>query len=155
MHARRVGAARRGFSLIEVTITMLVIGIMAAAAAPSYFSVVASKRAEMAACRIVADLSLARSQAQQSSQSRTVEFDVPGNQYSLLNVDRLDRSTASHVVNLIDEPFSSQLVTATFGVDAIVIFDMYGRPDSEGTITVQSGNVLRTVTVSPDGSATY
>lgn len=155
MRFRYANPMRGGFTLIEVTITMLVLAILTAVAAPSYISALASNRADMAARKVVADLHFARTEAQRYSQSRTVEFDIANGRYTLVSIASLDRSTAGYVVNLVDDPFAAALVSATFGADANVTFDMYGRPDSDGTVVVQAGNFQKTITLASDGQASY
>ncbi len=144
---------QRGFTYIEVVITVLLMGILAGMAAPSYFTSIASYQAEMAAKRVVHDLHFARSEAQRSSQSRTVRFDTETNSYSLEGVADINASANGYVTSLSKNPFSATLVSASLGGDAVVVFDMYGRPDSDGTVVVQAGSVQRTVELSDDGEA--
>jgi len=146
--------SRKGFSYIELTIVMLVMGILAAIAIPSYVITLANYRANLAARKIVADLHFARSEAQQNSQNRDVQFNTAYNSYTLTNITDIDDSASSYVVYLVDDPFSAVLVSATFGVGTNVTFDRYGRPNSAGTVVVQSGNVQQTVTLASDGTAT-
>jgi len=132
---------------------MLVVGILAAIAAPTYVGALANYQATLAARRVVADLHYARSEAQRNSQDRNVLFDTGTNSYSLTNVTDIDQRTKNYIVNLVDSPFSSVLVSATFGANANVIFDRYGRPDNVGTVVVQSGSVQKTITLAADGTA--
>lgn len=145
---------RTGYTFVEMTITVLVMGIMAAIAAPTYVSVLANYRSDMTVRKIIADLEYARAEAMRSSQSRTIEFDVSANSYTLLNVTDIDNSANVYVINVGEEPFVSTLVSADFGGDTDVIFDMHGRPDSVGTVVVQSGAVQKTINLAADGVAT-
>lgn len=133
---------------------MLVLGIIAGVAAPRYRSALAEYRSEAAAQRIVADLHFARSEALRTSQSRMVQFESANGRYTLVNVADLDREASSFVVNLVDDPFWASFVSVAFGGDENVVFDRFGRPDSVGTVVVQSSNVQRTVTLAADGNAT-
>ncbi|NOZ41158.1 MAG: prepilin-type N-terminal cleavage/methylation domain-containing protein [Planctomycetes bacterium] len=152
MHAKPTG--RSGFTYIELTITMLVMGILGAIAIPTYVSTLANYRANLAASRIVADLHYARSEAQRNSLIRNVVFNTGSNSYTLTGVADTDHSTNNYIVNLVDAPFSATLVSATFGAYATVTFDRYGRPDNTGTVVVQSGSVQKTITLAADGTAT-
>ena len=60
-------ATRRAFSLVELVIVILVLGILAGAAAPRYASALRWKRLESSAYRIAADLRRARDEAVQAS----------------------------------------------------------------------------------------
>ncbi len=145
---------RSGFTFMEMTIVMLVMGILTTIAAPTYVQALAYRRATLAARRIVADLHFARSEAQRVSSNRTVNFDTLTNSYQLVSVKDMDHSAEDYIVNLVDDPFSAVLISADFDGDANVIFDRYGRPDSVGTVEVQSGSVQRTVSLAADGTAT-
>src|SRR5204863_23675 len=59
-------SSRRAFSLIEITLVLMVMGVLAALAVPRYASALARYRADAAARRIVADLDLARTTARSS-----------------------------------------------------------------------------------------
>ncbi len=144
---------RTGFSYIEMTIAMLVMGILAAIATPSYLSALAHYRANLAARRVVADLHYARSEAQRNSQSRSVQFNTGTDRYWLHDVVDIDNSGESYVVKLIEDPFLATIVSVNLGATPKVDFDRYGRPDEVGTVVVQSGNVQRTITITADGTA--
>lgn len=53
----------RGFTLIEVLVTLTVLGVLATLAAPSFQKVVAKQRLRSAAYDLMSDLTLARSEA--------------------------------------------------------------------------------------------
>ncbi len=145
---------RSGFTFIEMVIAILVMGILSAVAVPNYVTAIAKYRADLAARKIVADLHYAKSEAQRTSQSRTVHFYSVENRYILEDVVDIDHPDLPHtVVELVNDPFSATIVSVDFDGDSAVIFDMYGRPDSIGTVDIQSGNVLRTVTLAADGTA--
>jgi prepilin-type N-terminal cleavage/methylation domain-containing protein len=140
-----------GFTLTELVIVLLVLGILAATAAPKYFDSLARFRAEAAAKRIAGDLQLARRNAISKSASQSVQFNSPGaNQYRLLNFDDPHRPGDPYVVNLALDPFACGITSASFGGDATVVFSGFGRPDSGGTVTVQSGQHQCTVTLDAD-----
>jgi len=65
---------RSGISLVELVITMLILGILASVAAPRYFDAVARFRVEAAAKRIAADLNLTREAAISKGVAESVNF---------------------------------------------------------------------------------
>jgi prepilin-type N-terminal cleavage/methylation domain-containing protein len=142
---------RTAFTLMELVIVLLVVGILAATAAPRYFDSLQRFRAEAAAKRIAYDLQLARRHAITNSASQCVQFNSPSaNKYRLLNLTDPHRSTSAYIINLADEPFGCSITSASFGGDATVIFSGFGRPDSGGIVTVQSGSHQCTVTLDAD-----
>ena len=130
---------------------MLIIGIVAAVAIPRYADTLHRYRADSAAKRIVADLTLARQQAMSSSSSQTVQFTTPAaDSYTLVGMSDLDHSSATYVVDLSASPYNTSINSASFGGDADLIFDGFGIPDSKGSVVVESGGYQVTVTVDPD-----
>ena len=71
---------------------VLIVGILAAVAAPRYLDTLANYRADATVKRIVADLQLAKRRAQQTSTSQTIEFYVVDNRYEITGMNDLDRS---------------------------------------------------------------
>ncbi len=146
---------RKGFTLIEMTIVLLVMGIFAATAAPSYLTALAHYQVDMAARKIVADLQFARSEAVRTSRSRPVNFESGLDRYTLVNVSDLNDGNKGYYVYLQEAPFSADLISADFPDNATfekVEFDRFGRPNSRGTIVVRSGSQVRTVELNADGS---
>ena len=80
--ARRAAScsARGGFSLFELLIAMSVIAIIAAVAVPRYASSVGRYRAESAARRVAADLTLAQAKARAAKARAAAEALTAENQ---------------------------------------------------------------------------
>ena len=79
-----------------------------------------------------------------------MSFDVATNSYRLVGMTDPDRSATEYRVSLSEEPYSANIVSASFGGDAEIIFDGWGAPDSGGSVLVQVGNHQKTIDVSPD-----
>lgn len=141
------GSGRRGLTLVDVTITVLIMGILASVAAPRFADVLTDLRVETAASRVAADLELARQHAQKTSGSIAVQFWTMPARYELAGVPDLNHPSASYTVELENYPYSTSVNSAVFGGDSIVVFDFNGMPDSGGTLILQSGADQRSVTI--------
>jgi type II secretory pathway pseudopilin PulG len=150
--ARRRAAA---FSLFELLFVITIIAIVAAMAMPRYGRSVARYRAECAARRVAADLTLARSTAKAVSAARVVTFNTVAGSYTLASVRHLDHSPRPYTVALSDAPYHAQLYYADFGGAPQAEFDMYGAARWGGKVIVRVGEFEQTVALSrDDGSVT-
>ncbi len=157
---------RRAFSLVELTMVMLVMGILAAVAAPRYFESIARFRVEAAALRIAADLNHVRARAKMKGLSAPewVVFYPNFELYQLVNDPDPNWKSYEYWVDLWKSAYPVDLVsveftnTAGFTSNSSVKFDLYGKacsgdflpaPLVSGEIIVQSGNQQRTVTIDP------
>ncbi len=74
-------APRRAITLVEMVIAMLIVGIMAAAAVPTYQRSLWKFRAEMAVRRIAVDLAATQVCARSTSRAHRVVFLSPPDAY--------------------------------------------------------------------------
>ncbi len=136
----------RAFSLVELTMAMAIMGILAAIAMPRYARAISRYRAGAAAHRIAHDIAQVQSVARMTSTSQTIAFQ--SDRYQMNNVRDMDSAATNSTVMLRAEPYLASLsaVTLTGGASAIT-FDGYGQPGCAGSLTVQSGTSSRIVVI--------
>ena len=160
-------AARRGFSLVELTITMLIVGILAAVASPGFSHALCHYRTEAAAARIVADLNYVRRYAVNTSANRAVQFTIgKTDQYKTNGATGVP--DPSHPANNLIVHFKQKmpgvgLVSVSFDGTDEITFNQYGLPLAgdpltsltSGTIVISHGMSQRTIVIDPaTGKAT-
>lgn len=138
---------RAGFTLVELLIVLLVLGVLALVAVGRFGSYTAGRRLASAAGRVAADLRLAQRSAYTAGASRAVDFTLGANRYAVENQAALDRAAAAYVVDLSAEPYGVQLQSADFGGQARIAFNGYGQPQAGGTVVVELRGSVTTVTV--------
>jgi prepilin-type N-terminal cleavage/methylation domain-containing protein len=149
--------ARRGYSLFEVIIVMMIIAIIARIAIPRYGASVAKYRADAAARRITGDLQLAQATARMIGKSCNVSFSSAADSYTITNVAGLDNSAGTYTVLLARAPYCANVSTVSFNLSAQSFnYDAYGNSDASGSVILTVGGESRTISLySPTGQVTW
>ena len=142
--------SRCGFTLIELAIGVLIVGILAGVAAPKFSRSLSRIRLDSACRRVCADLRFARQQAISGSCTQSVQFSPETGDYTLAGLADINQSRGTYTVKLAQPPYQAVIVTASLGGDAAVIFDRYGQPDSAGVVILRSGAFQQSITIAVD-----
>src|SRR5215213_1839947 len=136
----------RAFTLVELTMSMAIMAVLASIAIPRDASAISSYRARAAAQRIVNDLAQVQSLARTTSTSQSIVFSATG--YVIPNLRDLDTASTTYTVRLGAEPYNATItaINLTAGSKQI-IFDGFGVPDCVGSVTLQAGINSRTVVI--------
>src|SRR4051812_15736296 len=140
-------ATRGAFSLVELTMCMAIMAILAGIAMPRYAQSIASYRARAAAQRLANDLAQVQSYARTSSSSQTISFNATNSTYQISGLRDLESSSSTYLVSLGNEPYRASIATLSLGGATNIVFNGYGNPNRGGSITLQSGTTTRTVVI--------
>ena len=130
----------RAFTLVELAVVLVVLGVLAGIAVPRYANFQAHQRVRAAVGRVYADLALAQRQAKFSSSSQTVTFDTAADSYTLDGMPHPDFSGIDYTVRLSQPPYEVKILAAAFGGDKQLVFNGFGEPDSAGSLVIQVGD---------------
>jgi prepilin-type N-terminal cleavage/methylation domain-containing protein len=144
---RGIRGRSAGFTLVEIVLVVMIISVVAGIAVPRYANALHRYRADIAAQRIVADVTLVQASARASGETKTLTFDVRGNTYQLPADPGLARLENGYTIRLGLTPYQATLVSADFGGGPSVSFNGFGIPSGGGRIVVSAGENVRTIVV--------
>lgn len=130
---------RFAYSMIDMIITLLILGTMLAVAAPQFAKSIARRRSELAARRLAADLAYGATMARVNSREVEINFEKgpdPDESYYWFDwVTNPDRPSQLYQVILRDPPYLVVLSDAPGDIK----FDVYGAPKDSRTFVLQQG----------------
>jgi MSHA pilin protein MshC len=129
----RVGDKQRGFSLIELIMVMIIVGILAAVAAPRFFDVNVFKSRGFAD-QVQASLRYAQKEAIAQHRNVCVTFTLPAPSTITLRIASLSGAASPCDSNLTSPTGGSYVITAPAGIVFAALptafnFDALGRPN--------------------------
>lgn len=127
----------RAFTLVELTIVMVVVGVVFAIAAPRMSRASANRRVDMAMDRIELDIRLAEQDAWHTGKTREIVFDVANSKYEIVGMT--DASGNPYIVDLSAEPYNLSLVSADFGGLEKLVIDGRGPVAVAGNVQLSDG----------------
>ena len=157
---------RHGFTLVELTVVVTIVGVMAMVALPRIGSTISLRRAQTAGEMLRADLQSARTTAMTTSRPLLIEFDTAASTYSVSEAFGAPPAGMQPIARTVDlslEPYGVRIAAASFKSYGITeparsryVYDIYGRaraPDAslfhspgvsdtpvfEGTIDLEAG----------------
>ncbi len=136
----------RAFSLIELTMVLAIMGIVAAMAVPRYAAFLAKSHLSAAITRIRTDLELLRRTAKHTGASQTVTFNPASDSYAVTGWNSMDHKSVAHVVILSQDPYMAQIVSVSFA-DEKLTFNGYGEPEAGGSVLIQVGRFQQQIDV--------
>ena len=138
---------RAGVSLVDLAVSVMIIGIITGIAVPRFSSMTQAYSADAAAHRIVSDLTHARRKARTTGQSETIAFDTDGDRYTFSSLTSLDSQGQLYTVELGQSPYSADLVKVGFGEESSLTFNGFGVADNSGALVISVGHEVREISV--------
>ena len=148
--------SRRGFTLVDLTLTLLILGIVTATAAPKLSTTVLRYQVDAAARRVEADINYVQSHARYTSAPCSITFVASPPSYTTTGVAQINNSGQAYAVNLNTIGYSVAL-SASLNGGATLAYTASGVPQAgsplvaltSGTITITRGTHTKTVTIDP------
>jgi len=145
--------AQRGFTLVELLITVVVLGIMAGVATMSAADGTA-QRLELAVMQVQDTVERARALAISNRMAHGVVFDVNNDRLTIIDadgnmaVDPLTRAPYLVEFSSPGQPKGIDIKAAAFGdAESTALFDAQGVPVEGGAVLLESGPRKQTLTL--------
>lgn len=151
---------KAAFSLIELILVMMIIGILAAITTPKVFDLLESINEKAVSDRLVEDLTFIKNYAISHHDTTWLVVSVAQNQYGLYVGPSSGTRTLipdphtgiSSMLDLDDEYQDVSITDVDFGGSDEVFFNFWGVPSSGGTIELNSN---RTITLISETGMAY
>ena len=152
-----LASRRRGITLPELIVVILILGILGAMAAPRFSGAVQAARLEAARQAVRSDLQYLRSCAINRGRPVQVQFDAAADRYTSPSVDHPDRPGRQLSVD-VKKMFDPAIeLSADFAGQSAVTFDLVGvprvdgEPIEEGRVVLALGGRSLVVTITASG----
>ncbi|HRQ71976.1 MAG TPA: prepilin-type N-terminal cleavage/methylation domain-containing protein [Phycisphaerales bacterium] len=150
---QRRHASIRAFTLIELSIVLVVVGVVAAVSVPRYAESRSRYQVELAARKVCVDATYVQNDARYGSATRAIEYDLPTDTYKFAYAKPGSASSENALVILRDEPFRVTLLKADFNSAPVLTFNGFGVPVAGGALAVGTNTRGKSITVDPDTGA--
>lgn len=142
-----ISAGRRGFTLVELTVVLLIIGAIAGLALPAYGSAAARYRLQSAVHQLRTDLDRSAAYARASGTPVTVQFDTTNHVVTFVGMPAGTVGGPDLVLDLDSGSMQAEISSATFGAGTEYTISGFGVPSEGGTVTLRNGGAGATITV--------
>jgi type IV fimbrial biogenesis protein FimT len=145
----------RGFTLIELMVTVAVVAIFSALAGPSFRQLIAQQRVKSAASALVESLWVARSEAIKLNGDVSFKFSNSGADSTVGGWEITNSADGTGTSLHHQDGFPAVASTTSSGGDMLFAFNAFGRLTGSGWVkfNVPAANVYRYVCVSATGRA--
>ncbi len=143
----------QGFSMAELTIVVVMMGVMAAVAVLGMAKSINDACLQKAADRLMADLRQVRNKAILEQKTYRINFSPSSRTYTAPGVSASDSRNGNDIsVNLADDNYRITQMSCVLAMGKTYIdFDARGYADPSGEISLRSGDIVIRIKVSPEG----
>ena len=125
MPARR--ANESGFSIIELLIVMVIIGVVSAIAVPRFADAGSGRRLSAASRTLVADIEHMKLIARSSSNTHIIKFYPEADMYIIVEGTDVQRESVVLVRDFSGSPFAIEIKRTSLGSDQFAVVDPLGN----------------------------
>ena len=145
-----VKTGRGGLTLIDVTLAVMIIGILSAVAVPRFTDFYMRQRLSSATARFQADVNFARRQAMATTANIVLDLQPTTNTYSFSDLPDPAHPNLNYTVRLAEAPYRAEIVGTNLSSNSTTI-NGAGVVSQPGTVTFRCGSSVSTCEIGADG----
>lgn len=119
-------AIKHGFSMIELTIVITIVGVIAAIAVPRFADAGSGRRLSAAKRTLIADIQMVKLRARATSKIHVIKFYTNENKYIVVEGTDLNRDAIIHTRDFDDDPFAISMSRTSLVGDNVVVVSAMG-----------------------------
>lgn len=146
-----------GFTLIEIVVVIVLLGIITIVAVPQFTNTLASKRLYDAIEKLNDDLNYCRDYAISQHTNTYIRFGIANNRYRLFYGDTYatrvalyDPARSSAAWFTINSVYTNVSLQSVSFASNIISFDWWGTPSEGGSVVLTNGTNTHTISVSAE-----
>jgi prepilin-type N-terminal cleavage/methylation domain-containing protein len=147
----RVSTTRPAFSMIEMVLVVIIIGVIAAIAAPRFAEAGSGRRLSSASKIIERDISSIQLRAKATGKIHTLVFYPASDMYIALEGTDIRKDAIVFMRELDEAPLSLDLARTDIGDNQDIVISAFGGFDKAFTVTVADDGIEREVSFTANG----
>ncbi|MBO6513506.1 MAG: prepilin-type N-terminal cleavage/methylation domain-containing protein [Phycisphaerales bacterium] len=131
---------KAGFSLIELTMVVAILGIIAAIAVPRFADAASGRQLQASKKQLLSDIENTKLRARATSTRHTIKFYPSRNIYVIAEGNTVDDTTIIIARDLTAEPFNTTIRRTDLGGDEVITVTAFGDCTPPAVVRLKSNN---------------